>query len=218
MLYPVFSHDLHVQMWDWLAKNPDRYKNEWPGWHEHGLLVPLAHCFACSFAYHISSGHLPFPYRCAYCPLSWPGRICCLPDTAMPHCDSVPNEYLFSYWDSRNTTLEATAHIAAAIRDLPVRVFAQKPGMFPDLLSAMEALYRSSFASDNLYVLNTGNRTELPRSLPVIFKHVSSILTLFKLDYGDTMTDRYTYCITDDGIYRHATDSEVSHLILKRVE
>jgi len=45
----IFHHDLHIEMWDWLAKNPDCEKYEWPEWGKvitkYGDVDNL--CFAC---------------------------------------------------------------------------------------------------------------------------------------------------------------------------
>lgn len=31
-----FNHTGHKELWDWLSKNPDQYKDNWEGWKHNG--------------------------------------------------------------------------------------------------------------------------------------------------------------------------------------
>lgn len=50
----------HRKMWRWLAENPQKQKDEWPGWiwNGGGYAEEAAHCFLCH-------------YPCRECPLIW---------------------------------------------------------------------------------------------------------------------------------------------------
>ena len=45
----------HEGLWNWLAKNPDKRKDDWPGWVtmcKLGLYRSLSNCFACDYVSH----------------------------------------------------------------------------------------------------------------------------------------------------------------------
>lgn len=57
------NHELHKELWFWLAENPDKGKNSWPGW---GKLPCNAYkCFACA------QTETKFGIDCDICPLDW---------------------------------------------------------------------------------------------------------------------------------------------------
>lgn len=55
--------DLHRQLWQWLADNPEEYKEDWPGWSNHDGVWNSQKCFAC------------YGYRCDTCPCHWGNRV-----------------------------------------------------------------------------------------------------------------------------------------------
>lgn len=57
---------LHWRLWDWLAKNPNRPKQDWPEWDNY---IVLNWCFACDCAHDAADSSDLF---CSYCPLHWP--------------------------------------------------------------------------------------------------------------------------------------------------
>jgi len=60
------NHKNHYKLWMWLAKNPDKYKMNWPGWKRHNGVYRKYHCcFACSSTGRTDSS------CCHRCPLDW---------------------------------------------------------------------------------------------------------------------------------------------------
>lgn len=43
----------HREMWNWLADNPDKHKEDWPGWEERSndlfSAIEKNHCFLCGY-------------------------------------------------------------------------------------------------------------------------------------------------------------------------
>ena len=58
-----FHHTAHKALWNWLSKNPKRYKAEWPGWSRNGgkVYLGMSACLACNYS----------AYDCKGCPLVW---------------------------------------------------------------------------------------------------------------------------------------------------
>ena len=76
MLTKEETIEKHRELWDWLSKNPDKWKFDWPKWSKNGGEVErlLNYCFACEYAGQIKEeGNI-----CFYCPLDWPGVNCIL--------------------------------------------------------------------------------------------------------------------------------------------
>lgn len=71
----------HVEMWDWISKNPGADKSDWPGWEkfsngiEAGYQAIRSSCFACEIAEEINFFHNPKTTDkddiCYACPLTW---------------------------------------------------------------------------------------------------------------------------------------------------
>lgn len=111
---------LHRALWDWLAKNPGRDKEDWPGWKDFSKNYPdvaeLIHdryssCFACYVAKLTTVG-----VDCAVCPFEWPGLDCL---DLIKDNDGLG---LFSCWDEAASILPSLrSELAAQIRDLPIR-------------------------------------------------------------------------------------------------
>lgn len=100
-----FNHTAHKELWDWLAKNPDKAKSEWPCWDINcGIYSSNGdYCFACEYA--DARGSM----LCRECPLIWPVHNCCSKEGG-----------LYDMWTSESEE-EARAGLAEQIRDLPVR-------------------------------------------------------------------------------------------------
>lgn len=54
--------DLHRQLWQWLADNPEKYKGDWPGWAGYPDVYAQQQCFAC------------YGHTCYTCPCHWGSR------------------------------------------------------------------------------------------------------------------------------------------------
>jgi len=97
-----FNHTAHKELWDWLARNPDKGKEDWPGWKETAMVE--AECFACqyvtdNFADTLCSG---------VCPLIWENtKYSCM------------QSYYYEWTEC--FIPEDRAVLAAKIRDLPLR-------------------------------------------------------------------------------------------------
>lgn len=105
-----FNHTAHKELWDWLARNPDKEKKDWPGLGVNGgkYIGVLCYCFACEY------DSIFMPFDCSHCPLVWPNNVICndvLPDGSLS---------LYKKWDGE-TDLKKRSELARRIRDLPVR-------------------------------------------------------------------------------------------------
>lgn len=101
-----FNHTAHKELWDWLAKNPDKEKDDWKGWDIHGGKYVLDGncCFACLYDDYTEG-------RCNDCPLVWAHLSCCSQENS-----------LYKKWERFDEDEEETrAELARQIRDLPVR-------------------------------------------------------------------------------------------------
>ena len=54
-------HEWHMELWNWLADNPDKYKNDWFEFMESNNL-PHLYCFACEIDFVMGE-------NCDYCPI-----------------------------------------------------------------------------------------------------------------------------------------------------
>lgn len=59
----------HRRLWDWLSKNPDKEKKDWPEWETYQDQEELEkfQCFACFFTGFNNSSRLD----CDICPINW---------------------------------------------------------------------------------------------------------------------------------------------------
>ena len=66
---------LHKELWLWLAANPKKRKQHWPGWKRKGALKTNHYCFACEYAKQRFGHEETIIYSsgnyCKYCPLDW---------------------------------------------------------------------------------------------------------------------------------------------------
>lgn len=97
----------HRKMWDWLAKNPQKAKVDWPRWEENGGDIARADffCFLCEYT-----------EQNPCCILVWPEF------KRRTHSVLCTNDYgqgLFGKWDA-TTDLVERKRLAERIRDLPI--------------------------------------------------------------------------------------------------
>ena len=86
----VFNHTAHVQLWTWLADNPDRTKEDWPGWDYYKRQDN--DCFACTVSralcHEAQSPREYFDVCHRYCPLKWPRNKPCYAGVYGIWCDN----------------------------------------------------------------------------------------------------------------------------------
>ena len=94
----IFHWDLHIELWDWLSKNPNKNKHEWPRWKNNGGDVKISYnnCFACQACNHV----------CSMCPFGDFSRKGCL-------------GRLYDKWYTAKTNKKRIKY-AEIIRDLPL--------------------------------------------------------------------------------------------------
>lgn len=69
----LFNRKAHKKLWLWLAKNPNKQKEEWPGWKDYDIWKIPNECFACEFA--MSLRRTGVGLWCYYlCPFSFKRR------------------------------------------------------------------------------------------------------------------------------------------------
>jgi hypothetical protein len=73
---------LHRELWNWLAENPKKSKESWPGWK--GRLPVTNNCFLCAYAEGIDEGETII-------------RCCCLLDWELPGNCQANNSYYTLY-------------------------------------------------------------------------------------------------------------------------
>lgn len=95
----------HRKMWGWLAENPTKNKQDWPGWKKCGKIQN--DCFCCELA--ITCGEVD----CALCPFEWP-------KTRTDNVMDCSKSYYGDWWEA--AAPEERAKYAALIRDLPEKV------------------------------------------------------------------------------------------------
>lgn len=90
---------LHRELWNWLADNPEKGKEDWPEWKDMGHIE--SNCFACEY-----SG------PCHECLFEWPNGNCL-------EGEEAGVEGLYLLWATAES--EERVALAIQIRDLPVR-------------------------------------------------------------------------------------------------
>ena len=103
---------LHHLLWDWIASNPSRTKDEWKGWKKNSGLIHGVknHCFACEVAMRLSYDKL----NCAFCPINWGEfKPCCDPSSIWTEYYNLQRDYNNSHNGER------IAYLATIIRNIP---------------------------------------------------------------------------------------------------
>ena len=105
-----YQHQNHFELWDWVANNPKKYLDSWPGWKNFPAQDEDSHFdFACIAANN----------ECENCPLEWPGGKC-----------NHPSDGLFSQWydlycefvmEGNESAEPSLVQIARKIRDRPIK-------------------------------------------------------------------------------------------------
>lgn len=121
-----FNHTAHRELWDWLSKNPDKSKHNWPGWKvnggQHNTTEPVYYCFACEYAFQImeieeGTDRNDYDLDCSLCPLKEWSELACSEDFNVgdnnPCMSSHYNEWTYSEGKERK-------EFAEKIRDLEV--------------------------------------------------------------------------------------------------
>lgn len=120
----VFDRTNHKKMWQWLAENPGKDKDEWPEWEFNGGSVPgaLNDCFACEYTKDLYSdpwGKTRYVPDCNLCPLVWleEGEI------TQFMCEGEDSPYLLwmSFETEPCTYPEELTEKALEVKNLPVR-------------------------------------------------------------------------------------------------
>ena len=105
-----FDHTNHKKLWNWLAENPDKDKEDWPEWKKNGGGVEesIRHCFACAYeAVHNEDS-------CHTCPLIWPHNY-----EGDFVCDGMDG--LWANWYESEGDIADRTKYALQIANLPVK-------------------------------------------------------------------------------------------------
>ena len=109
----TFRYDLHVKMWDWLAKNPDKDKYDYFDLYPDEKEFALDYeCFACAYNEHvIDKLSIRCRNECFYCPFEVKNEVytekCCLGGR-------------YKGWLQNSDDLKQRSEYARQIRDLPL--------------------------------------------------------------------------------------------------
>ena len=103
----VFNHTAHKELWNYLAENPTKQKEDWPEWKINGGKYSNVeyHCFACEFT---------IGGTCCDCPLIWPSDCC-------TDGYNTNNYGLYKKWAKEGISLEERTSLALKIANLPVK-------------------------------------------------------------------------------------------------
>jgi hypothetical protein len=109
-----FKHTLHKELWQFLADNPEVWKDAWPKWiYNGGEEDSTSFCFACDYDEEFTDEDLQ---GCENCPLIWP-----INSVKKHNCIEGG---LYDKWVKLEDVPEHSAErkiLAEKIRDLPVR-------------------------------------------------------------------------------------------------
>lgn len=94
----------HYELWDWLAKNPDEYKGNWPGFEDIDEYIE-EYCFACQFDKEVAIINNSED-ACGHCPLGKDDIGC-------------GSNGLFEKWYREYPDMVKRSKLAEQIRDLP---------------------------------------------------------------------------------------------------
>lgn len=102
---PILQLTLHQELWNWLADNPERNKEDWPKW---GYMPEVqGDCFACEYS---TASKIDTISECPEaCPFIWPVSVWCLAPTSL-------------YAQYRGCSdMKKRAELARQIANLPVK-------------------------------------------------------------------------------------------------
>jgi hypothetical protein len=104
----VFHRTLHCSLWQWLADNPSKSKEDWVGWKSNGGNIEEVRllCFACEYSLKAKELLRTRQSGCI-CPLVWIDGYCF-------------GYGLFALWRHSTGPTERT-ELALEIKDLPVK-------------------------------------------------------------------------------------------------
>jgi hypothetical protein len=124
----------HYQLWNWLANNPDKYKDEWPEWNSRFINIEVPNfCFSCKVMYQRENMRIGYWFKkshCRACLLRWPGNKelnTCEFLRTKNNIDDDNQRGLYSLWNDRENDNKAS-QLARAIRDLPLRDYESDDG------------------------------------------------------------------------------------------
>lgn len=108
---PSFNHTAHRDLWLWLSENPERWKEDWPGWKSYRN-IPYQLCFACQYTVDVIQHYsLQRKIGCDLCPLEWPGKRCIF-GTSIG---------LYDIWSESSPSSHVRRKTARDIAELPVK-------------------------------------------------------------------------------------------------
>ena len=98
---------LCVELWSWLAKNPEARKSDWPRWEEIEAMTGYSHCPCCAYK------NNPINYKrkryCSQdCLISWGSQD--------GHCESKGSPY--DEWREANLHIDNSTKIAHAAKKI----------------------------------------------------------------------------------------------------
>ncbi len=107
----------HYELWDWLSKNPDKYKNDWFDLDKNRGIRARNNCFACQFKRDIKVADIDCDE--GVCPLIWneTNKRECLGGLYKAYCNAH-SDYSICPQDKEASRAEVIKY-AKQIRDLP---------------------------------------------------------------------------------------------------
>lgn len=104
MIERIFDLTKHRELWDWLSKNPDMEKRDWPGWKKYAIYDAWEcfYCFACRAVIKFEA--------------DW-GKKTCLGICPLFPQDCEADNSLYKRWARARTRREKT-YLAKQIRDI----------------------------------------------------------------------------------------------------
>lgn len=115
-----------IELWDWLAENPECHKCDWSGWgqdvgdnwdptyKDYGSIS--SYCFACEYGFRIARKSGKLTSRCDYCPLEWTGTYCTSPESEYDLWAIARRNYCSGKDSSRKSVIKHAKAIADLAR------------------------------------------------------------------------------------------------------
>ena len=106
-----FNHTKHVELWNWLAENPGRFKDEWPGFDCEDD-IPERCCYACEATYN----------GCIACPIDWGDCMgCCSSGMFEEWHDNVIKLKFYHESKNKEDLIRKVREAAISIADAPIK-------------------------------------------------------------------------------------------------